>query len=78
MIYTKTKSKKKANSPYYNEYYKKKTHTFTVDACDKKRKIVKEFNGCFFHGCQKCYPQYVKRYNRTIERKTFLKHQGIK
>ena len=32
-------------------------HTFTVDALNKKKKIIKEFNGCYWHGCPKCNPE---------------------
>ena len=34
-------------------YYPYNKHMFTVDAVDKKTKLIKELNGCFFHGCPK-------------------------
>ena len=30
-------------------YYKYDKHMFTVDACDRSLRIIKEFNGCYFH-----------------------------
>ena len=45
---------------------------FTVDALDKKSKLIKEFNGCFFHGCPECFPECKAKYNKTMERKNLL------
>ena len=59
-------------------YYNYTKHTFTVDAVCKKRKIIKEFNGCFFHGCPKCNPECKAKYNRTMERKRLLELAGYK
>ena len=53
-------------------YYPYNKHMFTVDAVDKKNKIIKEFNGCFFHGCPKCHPECKAKYNKTMERKNLL------
>ena len=58
------------------EYYKGDRHMFTVDAVCKKRKLIKEFNGCFFHGCPKCNPECRAKYNRTMERKRLLELSG--
>ena len=59
-------------------YYPYNKHMFTVDAVDKKNKIIKEFNGCFFHGCPKCHPECKAKYNKTIERKNLLEKAGYK
>ena len=44
-----------------NTYYKYDKHMFTVDGLDRKSKIIKEFNGCYFHGCPltcpTCFPE---------------------
>ena len=58
------------------QYYKSGKHTFTVDGLDKKNKIVSEFNGCYFHGCKKCYPKNVAKFERTEERKQLLIKAG--
>ena len=59
-------------------YYKQPKHIFVPDAIDKKRKVIKEFNGCHWHGCPKCNPDCVEKYNRTMERKNLLELQGYK
>lgn len=63
---------------------------FRVDGYDEKSKTVYEFNGCHFHGCQKCYHSnryelhpvlkqtYETLYKKTQEKKYFLKKQGYK
>ena len=50
------------------EYYKTK-HCFTVDGYNENTNTVLEMNGCYFHGCRKCYPENVMKYNKTMERK---------
>ena len=57
-------------------YYKKPCHTFTVDAFDRKTKTVKEFNGCYFHGCPKCNPARKDRYLQSCERRLILEQAG--
>eukprot|EP00972_Heterocapsa_arctica_P028933 4256721-Heterocapsa_arctica.AAC.2 len=47
-------------------YYRKDQHAFTVDAADKKSKRVKEFFGCYFHGCPKCHPDCRTKYNKAM------------
>ena len=59
-------------------YYPYNKHMFTVDAIDRKRKLIKEFNGCFFHGCPKCHPECKAKYNKTMERKNLLEMAGYK
>jgi hypothetical protein len=34
---------------------KQNIERYNVDGYDKETNTVYEFNGCFFHGCQKCY-----------------------
>ena len=56
-------------------YYNQKFFNFTADGLNRKTKQVKEFNGCFFHGCPKC--NYNKeKYNKTVERRNILKMAG--
>ena len=62
---------------------KEKTHykdkcLFTVDAFDSKNKMVKEFYGCYWHGCRKCYPENVEKYDKTIERRNLLQQAGYR
>ena len=59
-------------------YYQQDKHTFTPDALCRKRKIIKEFNGCKWHGCPKCNPECKAKYNRTMERQNLLKLAGYK
>ena len=59
-------------------YYKYDKHLFTVDACDRPNKIIKEFNGCYFHGCPTCFPECKAKYNKTMERKNLLELAGYK
>ncbi len=42
----------------------------------KKKKLIKEFYGCYFHGCPKCYPEHQEKYNKTQERESLLKLAG--
>ena len=51
---------------------------FTVDAIDRKNRIIKEFNGCFWHGCPKCHPENMAKYEETLNRKTLLEKQGYR
>jgi hypothetical protein len=51
---------------------------FTVDAIDRKKRIVKEFNGCFWHGCPKCHPENKAKYEETLKRKEALEKQGYR
>ena len=60
------------------EHYKNNKNTFTVDAIDKKKKIVKEANGCYWHGCPRCYPENKPKYEKTIERMQLLEAAGYK
>ena len=55
-----------------------------MDGYDAKNQIIYSFNGCYFHGCVKCYPNrktvnntlmtpMSELYTRTQERKSFLR-----
>ena len=56
---------------------------YKVDGYDAESQTIYSFNGCYFHGCVKCYPNKKTINNtmmtpmseldtRTLERKTFL------
>ena len=58
---------------------------YKVDGYSEEDHSVYEFNGCFYHGCPKCFnpdtinpktnvPMY-ELYTRTQEKKTFIKNQ---
>ena len=51
---------------------------FTVDGLDRSNRIVKEFNGCYFHGCPTCFPECKAKCNKTMERKNLLEPAGYK
>ncbi len=57
--------------------YNKDKHTFVPDAVNKNKKIIKEFYGCYFHGCPKCYPEHRKKYDKTKEREKLLVNEGF-
>ena len=57
--------------------YKSPQHQFTVDGLDKKLNLVKEFNGCYWHGCPRCYPDLKERYQKTQERKKIIEQNGF-
>ena len=40
------------------------------------RKIIKEFYGCYFHGCPKCHPWLQEKYNKTLQREDLLGGEG--
>jgi hypothetical protein len=58
-------------------HYKDKC-LFTVDAFDSKNKIVKEFYGCYWHGCPKCFPENAEKYDKTVERRNILEGAGYR
>ena len=55
-----------------DEIYVGDISNFTPDGLDKKKKIAYEFNGCYYHGCRKCCPHAVNKYNATIERENII------
>jgi hypothetical protein len=38
-----------------------------------KDRIIKEFNGCFWHGCPKCHPENNAKYEETVKRKEYIR-----
>ena len=58
------------------KYYNNAKHYFKVDGFDRNKKIAYEFNGCFWHGCRKCHPELVGKYDKTIEKENILKALG--
>ena len=61
-----------------NKFYKKQCHTFHADAYNRKTGLVKEFYGCYHHGCPKCFPDRKKKLAQTIERESILESNGFK
>ena len=59
-----------------NKYYRRPTHTFHADAFDLKKQLVKEFYGCYHHGCPKCHPERKKKYEQTMIREKILNANG--
>ena len=51
---------------------------FTVDGYDKNNKIVYQFQGCYWHGCRKCNPENVVKYDKTMEQNNLLRANGYK
>jgi len=62
--------------PESNQCYRRPTHTFTVDALDYQGKHVKEFLGCYYHGCPKCHPDRQAKYVQNLERNKLLENAG--
>jgi G:T-mismatch repair DNA endonuclease (very short patch repair protein) len=61
-----------------NKTYYSGKHTFTVDAFDRKNNLIKEFYGCFWHGCRKCFPELTGKHDKTMERQNMLEAAGYK
>ena len=57
-------------------YYKRPRTVLIPDAINKKMKIIKEFYGCYFHGCPKCHPELNEKYNKTLQREDILRGEG--
>ena len=51
---------------------------FTVDGYDKNNKTVYQFQGCYWHGCRKCNPENVVKYDKTMEQNNLLRANGYK
>ena len=56
--------------------YKRPKHTFTVDALDSQGKHIKEFLGCYYHGCPKCHPERQAKYVQNLERTKLWENAG--
>ena len=58
-------------------YYNCKKH-FTVDGYDKTTKTAYLFQGCYWHGCRKCHPENIIRYDKTMEQVNLLESNKYK
>ena len=56
--------------------YKRPKHTFTVDALDYQGKHIKEFLGCYYHGCPKCHPERKVTYIQNVEKTKLFENAG--
>ena len=64
-----------------------KVGKYRVDGYCEATKTVYEFNGCMFHGCQKCFnpfstnafgEKYIDLFNDTNRRKAYIQSKGYK
>lgn len=46
-----------------------KQRNFLVDGYDEQTRTVYEFQGCFYHGCVKCYPNRSQRHPIHLNKK---------
>ncbi len=51
---------------------------FTVDGYDFKNKTAYLFQGCYWHGCRKCNPENIIKYDKTMEQVNLLEYNDIK
>ena len=51
---------------------------FTVDGYDRTDKTIYQFQGCYWHGCRKCNPENVIKYDKTMEQNNLFKNNGYK
>ena len=58
-------------------YYNLK-RPFTVDGYDKKHKTVYLFQSCYWHGCRKCHPETIIKYDKRMEQVNLLEANGQK
>ena len=56
---------------YYNL-----NNPFTVDGYDNTNKTIYQFQGCYWHGCRKCNPEEVVRYDKTMEQNNLFRSNG--
>jgi hypothetical protein len=57
------------------QYYNLK-RPFTVDGFDDTTNTVYQFQGCYWHGCRKCNPENVVKYDKTMEQNNLLRSNG--
>jgi hypothetical protein len=43
---------------------------------NRKKMLVKEYYGCYHHGCPKCHPELAEKYQKTMEREGLLRLNG--
>lgn len=53
-----------------------KIEGYFVDGFCTKCKTVWEFHGCYFHGCERCYPQFRQKRETTQQKTAFLRSKG--
>ena len=49
---------------------------YRVDGYDPATRTVYEFNGCYWHGCQKCFPRRKKQFKAQKAKEEALRKQG--
>ena len=59
------------------QYYSLK-RPFTVDGYCEETKAIYNFQGCFWHGCRKCHPENVIKYDKTQEQNNLFRANGYK
>ena len=37
---------------------------------------IYQFQGCYWHGCQKCHPENTVKYDKTMEQNNYFKLNG--
>jgi len=51
---------------------------FTVDGYDKTTRTIYLFQGCYWHGCRKCNPENIIKYDKTQEQVNVLEYNKYK
>jgi hypothetical protein len=57
------------------QYYSLK-YRIPVDGYDKTTNTVYQFYGCYWHGCRKCNPDNVIKYDKTMEQRNLILGNG--
>lgn len=65
----------------------KKVESYYLDGYDEESKTAFEFDGCFYHGHNLCYPGYLKNkisgrtmqelFDKTLEKRKYLEASGL-
>jgi len=80
-IYVKEKEKCNIHESKVGEklcqYYNLK-RPFTVDGYCKETKTIYNFQGCYWHGCRKCHPENIIKYDKTQEQNNVFRANGYK
>ena len=53
------------------------TKTYTVDGFDRETNTVYQFNGCYWHGCEKCNQIHCERQAKTEELPKLIRHSDM-
>ena len=51
--------------------------SYTVDGYDHTTNTIHQFNGCYWHGCRRCYPDFEERRNKTVELSKLFTSKGM-